>query len=81
MSDEPRPDVEIACSVRARELRFEVVPETRVWFDGEPDIRPSVSSERENLPAEVEPGVTYKDVKVRWRAQARIAHPTDPPPS
>ena len=25
----------------------------------------------------IEPGVTYKDVEVRWRAGARIVHPAD----
>jgi hypothetical protein len=29
-------------------------------------------TERENLPDEVEPGVTYRDVHVRWRAAAEI---------
>jgi hypothetical protein len=28
-------------------------------------------SERRNLPDEVEPGVTYRDVEVGWIAQAR----------
>ena len=72
------PDVEISTSVRARELRFGVVPETRVWFEGEPEVRSSSRTERENLPDEVEPGVTYRDVEVRWRARAKIVHPTDP---
>ena len=77
MSEE-HPDVEISVSVAARELRFDVVPDTKVWFEGEPEITSSSRAERENLPQEVEPGVTYRDVKVRWRAIARIAHPTDP---
>jgi hypothetical protein len=32
-------------------------------------------SERENLPDEVEPGVTYRDVAVRWRLSARLDDP------
>jgi hypothetical protein len=28
--------------------------------------------ERENLPDEVQPGVNYETVTVRWRARARI---------
>ncbi len=75
---EKRPDVEMSASVKARELRFDAVPDTRVWVDGEPDITTSSGMERENLPEEVEPGVTYRDVRVRWWATARIAHPTDP---
>lgn len=72
------PDVEICGSVRAREIRWGTVPETRVWADGEPGVRASAKSEREGLPDQVEPGVTYRDVRVRWHAGASIDHPTDP---
>jgi hypothetical protein len=72
------PDVDVSISVRAQSLRFGTVPETRVWFTGEPGFRSSAREERENLPDEVEPGVTYRDAAVRWRARARIVHPTDP---
>lgn len=72
-----RPDVDIHTSVRARELRFGKVPKTRVWFSGDPDMRASIRSDRENLPEEVEPDVTYRDVRVRWTAGARVVHPTD----
>lgn len=71
------PDVEIHTGVRARELRFGRVPETRVWFEGRPAERHSEESERENLPDEVEPDVTYHDARVRWTARARIVHPLD----
>lgn len=71
------PDVDISTSVRARRLRFETVPETKVWFEGEPGHESSSETERENLPDEVEPGVTYRDVRVRWRASSRIVHPAD----
>jgi hypothetical protein len=80
LRDDELPDVEISASVRARELRFVTVPETKVSFDGEPGVRSSARSERENLPDEVEPGVTYRDVRVRWRAAARIVHPADGSP-
>ena len=33
-------------------------------------------TERENLPDEVEPRVTYRDVRVRWRAAAKLKAPT-----
>jgi hypothetical protein len=78
LSEEEVPDVEISTSARARAVRFGIVPETKVWFDGEPGVRSSSVSERENLPDELEPGVTYRDIRVRWRAAARIVHPTDP---
>jgi hypothetical protein len=35
-------------------------------------------SERENLPDEVEPGVTYEDIDVRWRLWARLEDPEGP---
>jgi hypothetical protein len=78
LGDEEVADVELFTSVRADELRFERVPETKVWFEGEPAERSSSRTERDNLPDEVEPGVTYRDVTVRWRARARIVHPADP---
>jgi hypothetical protein len=73
-----RPDIEISTRVRAKELRFGTVPSVKVWFEGEPDHESSSRTERENLPDEVEPDVTYRDVEVRWRARSRIIHPTDP---
>ncbi|HEX9968471.1 MAG TPA: hypothetical protein VGB06_11065 [Solirubrobacterales bacterium] len=78
LSDDEVADVDVSTSVRARELRFETVPETKLSFDGEPGQRHSSETERENLPEEVEPGETYRDVGLRWRARARIVHPTDP---
>jgi hypothetical protein len=69
---EPRPDVEIAAAVRADELRFECRP--RVDIVPYANVPASVEheSERENLPDEVEEGVTYRDVAVRWRVAVRI---------
>jgi hypothetical protein len=78
LSEDEVPDVEISTSARARTVRFGSVPQTRVWFDGEPGVRSSSHSERENLPDELDPGVAYHDARVRWRARARIVHPTDP---
>lgn len=75
-----RPDIDVSTSVKAKELRFERVPETGLRFESDPshdhDSRSKV--ERENLPDEVEPGVTYRDVKVDWSVASRIVHPTDP---
>jgi hypothetical protein len=45
--------------VKARELRFEEVPET--------EVHPPAQTERENLPEKVEPGVTYRNPRVRLR--------------
>jgi hypothetical protein len=78
LSDEEVADVEVFTSVRADELRFETVPETKLTFEGEPAERSSSKAERENLPDEVESGVTYRDITVRWQARSRVIHPSDP---
>lgn len=77
LSDNEVADVEVFTGVHAEKLRFGAVPETKVWFEGEPAERSSTKTERENLPEEVEPEVTYRDVKVRWQARSRIVHPSD----
>jgi hypothetical protein len=80
------PDIEIGASVRAKKLRFKSKPKTKVEFDErseasleslEPEIETGSGSQRENLPDEVEPGVTYRDVHVRWGAAARIVPPPE----
>ena len=63
-----RPDIEMGAVVKAKRLRFKRVPETEVDVGEDGESR----SERENLPDEVEPGVTYRDVRVRWGAAARL---------
>jgi hypothetical protein len=78
LSDDEIADVDVFTAARARELRFGSAPEVRVWFEGEPAERSSSKSVRENLPEEVEPDETYRDVRVEWRARSRIVHPTDP---
>jgi hypothetical protein len=67
-----KPDVEIGAAVRAKKLRFRRVPETEVAFTGDSERDQVASSERENLPDQVEPGVTCRDVRVRWRAAAKL---------
>ena len=69
------PDVEIAASVRADEVRFECKPEVRVGAYANAPATAELVSERENLPDEVEPGVTYRDVSVCWRLAARLDDP------
>ena len=76
------PDIEIGARVSAKKLRFRRKPETNVEFEGgtrvrsddrieEVELDTDSRSERRNLPEEVEPGVTYRDVEVGWTAQAR----------
>jgi hypothetical protein len=77
--EEPLPDVEIGASARARRLRFQRAPRTEVRFVSGPDVESESGSERENLPEEVEPGVTYRSAEVHWRAKSRIVEPDREP--
>ena len=83
------PDVEIGASARARRLRFRRKPKTKVKSEGHTRVRSDLGieeaelqsdshSERRNLPEEVEPGVTYRDVEVGWVAEARAVMPDEP---
>lgn len=80
------PDIEIGARVTARKLRFRRKPKTNVEFEGrtrvrsderieDVEIESDSRSERRNLPDEVEPGVTYRDVEVGWAAGARAVMP------
>lgn len=78
-------DVEIGASVKAKRLRFQEKPKTHVELQGElhepegdGELETASGSERQNLPDEVEPGVNYRDVRVRWRAAARLKNPASP---
>jgi len=83
------PDIEVGAALRARKLRFRTKPKTNVEFEGrtrvrsddrieEADIDTESGSERHNLPEEVEPGVTYRNVEVGWAARARAVMPDQP---
>jgi hypothetical protein len=76
------PDIEIGASVKVKRVRFRKEPKTKVEMHGEArtpegrtDLKTSSGSERANLPEEVEPGVTYRDVRLRWQASARLEDP------
>jgi hypothetical protein len=70
----PHPaDIELLATVRADELRFDQAPETEVRFFGEPGHESASGSDRTNLPEKVEPGVTYRDVRVDYRLASRLA--------
>jgi len=82
------PDVEIGAAAKARRLRFRRKPETEVEFEGRTRVRSDdriedveleteSRGERRNLPEEVEPGVTYRDVEVGWAARARAVLPEE----
>ena len=56
------PDIELTADVKARELRFDEVPQT--------DVNPPAQTERENLPEKVRPehaGTTFRHISVRMR--------------
>ena len=87
-SDEEAPDLMIGAAVRARRLRFRKKPKAKVETRGRARFRPDLElddveaesgshSERRNLPEEVEPGVTYRDVEVGWVAAARARPPKE----
>ena len=66
------PDVEIGATVRADSLRFDRQPEAEVEFTGRSVEEQDSGSERVNLPEQVEPGKTYRNVRVGWRAAAWV---------
>jgi hypothetical protein len=66
------PDVEIAATVRADELRFERKPEVEVVPYSNAPASVERESERDNLPPEVEEGVTYREVAIGWRIGVRL---------
>jgi hypothetical protein len=72
---EREPDVEIAAAVRADEMRFECKPDVHVAAYADSPARAESISERENLPDELEPGVSYRNFAVRWRLAARLNDP------
>jgi hypothetical protein len=74
----PAADIEIGAVAKAKRIRFEKVPETEVRFPGSDQERSGSETERENLPDEVEPGVDYHDVRIRWRAGASVRAEVDP---
>jgi len=69
-----KPDIEFGATVKAKEMRFREVPETKVEFFGDPDHESGHGDRRENLPDEVEPNKTYKDVRVDYRLASRLVY-------
>lgn len=66
-------DLSITARVTAESLRFEKVPNPRVEFTGRPERRTVWESDRENLPQEVRPGVTYRDIGITLRITSVFA--------
>jgi hypothetical protein len=57
-------DVSITSSVTARELRFKVVPNSKIEFSGSPQRTTGWQTERVNLPKPVQAGVTYRNIGI-----------------
>jgi hypothetical protein len=66
-------DLEITANVTASELRFEVVPEPKVEFTGQPERETVWEADRQNLPRPVQPGVTYRNIGIQLRISSVFA--------
>lgn len=66
-------DLSITARVTAAEVRFEKVPNPRVDFTGKPERVTVWEAERENLPPQVQPGVTYRNVGITLRITSVFA--------
>lgn len=66
------PDVEVHTTFRADEIRFECKPKADVVAHSNKPAVAEWVSKRHNLPDEVEPGVTYRDVAVIWGVEVRL---------
>ena len=67
------PDLSITANVTARELLFEVVPTPKVEFPGRPRRDTVWEAERTNLPPQVQPGITYRDLGIRLKITSVFA--------
>jgi hypothetical protein len=66
-------DLSITARVTARELRFEKVPNPTVEFTGRPRRDTVWEADRENLPAQVRPGETYRNIGITLRITSVFA--------
>lgn len=66
-------DLSITARVTADSLRFERVPNPRVEFPGRPRRETVWESERENLPPQVRPGETYRNVGITLHIRSVFA--------
>lgn len=72
---EREPDVEMQLLVRASEVRLECEPKVEIEVHADSPATAECDSSRENLPDQLTPGVTYRDIAVRWWAAARLGEP------
>ncbi len=69
-----RADVEVDARIAADEVRYLEKPQTRIRVTGTPKTRRHEFTKRENLPDRVEPGQTYRNVRVRRRVGGGLAN-------
>lgn len=65
-------DVAVTAHAAADEIRHLEEPRTRVRVTGTPGARAYDFAKRENLPEPVEPGETYRDVRIERRVGGRL---------
>jgi hypothetical protein len=73
-------DITFTAEVRAEELRFHEVPQTRTEFAGVPAYESGSGNERANLPERVEKDVTYRSVRVHYWLAAKVIYPSQAAP-
>jgi hypothetical protein len=66
-------DLSITARVTAESLRFERVPNPRVEFTGKQKRETAWESERENLPPQVRPGETYRNIGITLHIRSVFA--------
>lgn len=72
-ANEQNSDIVITANVRAKELKMEIVPTPTVDFPGNKTRKTVWEADRENLPAEVQPNVVYRDIGIRLRIYSRFS--------
>ncbi len=66
-------DVALIANITIREMRFDAVPNPTVEFLGKPKTSNIWHADRYNLPDQVQPGVTYRNVGIRLKITSRLA--------
>lgn len=72
-ANEENSDIVITATVQAKELKMEIVPTPKVEFPGTRERQTVWEADRQNLPAQVQPGVVYRDIGIRLRIYSRFS--------
>ena len=65
-------DIEVGATVRMKKLRFEEKSGVETSTHGEPSHESETIDERENLPAKIEPGETYRKAWIKKHVSVRL---------